>query len=148
MHLVRELVVLLLQLPDPVYVARQPVVEVLQALLLLPAGQPGALGHVRVRVVVQPELVERARGLVPVPSGGGRPPDRLHDGLHVLCGLLGLLDEKKYSNLYSIFFGGKLIWWCILCNIYNYSANSPAKKRACKGIVEKSFLYYFPWGIF
>ncbi len=128
----RELVVLLLQLPDPVYVARQPVVQVLQALLLLPAGQPGALGHVRVRVVVQPELVERARGLVPIPSGGGRAADRLHDRLHVLSGLLGLLDEKKgkYSKLYLIFFWGKLIWWCILCNIYNFSANSPAKTRA------------------
>ena len=104
----RELVVLLLQLPDPVYVARQPVVQVLQALLLLPAGQPGALWHVRVRVVVQPELVERARGLVPIPSGGGRAADRLHDRLHVLSGLLGLLDEKKgkYSKLYSIFFWG------------------------------------------
>ncbi len=141
----RELVVLLLQLPDPVYVARQPVVQVLQALLLLPAGQPGALRHVRVRVVVQPELVERASGLVPIPSGGGRAADRLHDGLHVLGRLLGLLDEKKgkYSKLY---FWGETDMVAFLCNI-SYGANSPAKKT-CKGIVEFFFKKkLFPKGI-
>ena len=86
-----ELSVLVLQLPDPVDVPCEPVVEVLEAHLLLLPGEPGALGHVGVRVVVQAQLVQGVGGLVAARLAGAGPAHRLHDAGDVLRRLLRLL---------------------------------------------------------
>ncbi len=92
LDLVGEAIVLLLELADAVDVPGQPVVQVLQGHLLLLAGEPAALGHVGVRVVVQPEFVEALRRFVLAGL-----LDRLNDSSDVFSRPLGLLWERRIN---------------------------------------------------